>query len=154
MKIRCSTLFNITKTGVNTRREPNGLTKSEMEQWNVDRKQQANYETMLQVINMRAQPEEITDPIKTEINFTKDGSWGYLFEKHKDQVSCWHFEFTVSYGSVFNDGITELGALVTDCNGVPMITGLGEWSKLPNHLDISREQCNIIFEVINEQEKA
>ena len=122
-----------------------------MDKWNLERKQQANYETMLQVINMRAQPEDITDPIKTTVELTSDGLWGYLFEKHTDPVDCWQFEFTVSYGSVFNNGITELGALDEDCNGVPMLTGLSEWNKLPNHLDTTKEQRNIYFEVVNEE---
>jgi hypothetical protein len=124
-----------------------------MDRWNIERKQQTNYETMLQVINMRAQPENVTEPNQIQVTFIKDGDWGYLFETHILPVTCWQFEFTVNYGSVFNDGVSELGSLIADCNGVPMLTGLGEWDKLPNHLDTSKEQRNIVFEVVNEEDE-
>jgi hypothetical protein len=58
------------------------------------------------------------------------------------------FEFEIQHPSVFNDGITELGALYTDCAKIPMIKCGTEWSKLPGFLDTTEELRNIYFEII------
>ena len=60
---------------------------------------------------------------------------------------CWKFTFEISHPSVFNDGITELGALYNDCDGVPMIRCNTEWEKLPTFLDGSPELRNIYFTI-------
>ena len=52
------------------------------------------------------------------------------------------FEFTVGHRSVFDDGISELGALYSDCNGVPMIKCGTEFDKISNTLDITDELKN------------
>lgn len=147
--IRCHTLFDITNTGILNRRPPSFLEGEKLTEWNENKKRQCNFDTVLQVISLRSQPENITSPYTSKITFEEFDKFGFLFEVSDDQpITKWAFEFTVNYHGVFNDGITELGALYSDCDSVPMINGLGEWGKLPNFLDVSPELRNIYFEVL------
>lgn len=147
MRIRCVTLFDITKTDVNSRRVTN--IGEDPLLYNRRRNQQINFETILQIINMRSQPEDITTPIRTTVTFKKSDYWGTEY-KSKEPVACWAFMFNISHSSVFNDGQSELGNLFKDCDGVPMITRLEEWDKLISKLNISKEYKNIHFELVNE----
>jgi hypothetical protein len=147
--IRCHTLFDITKTGILNRRPPSFLEGDKLTEWNENKKRQCNFDTVLQVVSLRSQPENINTPYTSQIKFEEFDKFGFLLETVDDQtITKWAFEFTVNYHGVFNDGISELGALYSDCDSVPMITGLSEWDKLPNFLDISPELRNIYFEVL------
>ena len=70
-----------------------------------------------------------------------------LGERHNKKKIKFNFE--IQHASVFSDGITELGALYTDCDGVTMIKCGTEWDKLPAFLDTSLELRNIYFKVIS-----
>lgn len=143
-------MFNITRTGVLNRRTPASITGDALTDWEFKRSTQCNYDTVLQVISLRSQPENITTPKEHTVNFKKAEHFGFLFDDEEDQ-SYWEFEFTVNYHGVFNNGINELGALYEDCNGVPMIKLSNDWKKLPNFLDSSPELRNIYFEVITDE---
>jgi hypothetical protein len=149
-KIRCYTLFDITKTGVTNRRNNSPVNKTA--QWERDRNTQCNLDTIIQVISLRSQPENITTPEEGIVIFDEDNTFGFLFEQEEEAHSCWHFDFTINYQGVYNDGINELGHLYSDCDGVPMIKVGTEWSKLPEFLDSSLELRNIYFEVIPYEE--
>lgn len=149
-KFRCHTLFDITNTGVLNRRPPNYLDDTKLIEWNNNKKRQCNFDTVLQIISMRSQPENISKPQIENIKFKEFDKFGFLLEIQDDnEVPMWFFDFTVNYRSVFDDGINELGSLYSDCDSVPMLTGLGEWPSLPNFLDVSPELRNIYFEVLN-----
>ena len=141
MKIKCQTLFDITKTNVSNRRR--GLETPD--QVNVDRlrSQHSNYETVVQVISMRSQPEDITEPAITLA--TKNQQFANT-QLSKD-TKIWSFTFTVESQAVYRKGENTLGNLVDDCQGVPMITGLDETKNSLKHLDAN---VNILFEVIDE----
>lgn len=144
--ITCYTLFDITQTGVlNRHRAPDQADNTE---WFYKRNTQCNFDTILQAINLRSQPEVSRIPKKNKIKFNDFTNFGYLFED-ENEIPCWSFDFTVSHGSVFNDGISELGALYSDCHNVPMIRCGTEWDKLVNKIDTSDELRNIYFEIIN-----
>lgn len=150
-KFRCHTLFDITNTGILNRRPPNFLDETKLTEWNDNKKRQCNFDTVLQIISMRSQPENITIPKVDNIKFNEFDKFGFLLESQDDgDIPKWSFEFTVNYRSVFDDGITELGALYCDCDSVPMLTNLSEWNKIPAFLDVSPELRNIYFEVLND----
>lgn len=132
-RIRCYTLFDITKTGITNRTKPS----SNIEQWVHDRNTQCNFDTLLQVISLRSQPEVVKDPVKTSIESSIFGS---------SINSCWMFEFEVHHSSVFDDGNTELGSLYDDCNNVPMIKT--SQYDMSTFLHTSTELKNIHFEVV------
>jgi hypothetical protein len=147
VRIVCYTLFDITKTNVNVRRFNLDSVKASATLVK-QRGQQSNFETVLQIISMRAQPEDITVSEKL-MESAKNEKWGTLIHK-AGKIPHWRFEFTVSYPEVFDDGENKLGYLFKDCSDVPMITKLEEWFKLENKLDITPDGRNIYFELINE----
>jgi hypothetical protein len=118
--------------------------------WQLNRNRQVNFDTLLQVINLRSQPEDTSTVITEKINFKEFSKFGFLFEGEEDQA-MFSFTFSINHKNVFDDGITNLGALYSDCDGVPMIKIGTEWDKLPNFLDTSPELSNIYFEVLEDE---
>ena len=146
--IRCRLLFDVTPTGVTTRYR----TKNENDpQWVLHRNTQCNFDTVVQAISLRSQPEDITVPVKTLIRLEDSENFGFLFKQEpEEEIPCWSFTFSINYAEVFNDGISELGALYHDCDLVPMIKCGTEWQSLPEFLDTSDDLRNIHFEVVHD----
>lgn len=143
--LTCYTLFDITPTGVLNRSKPlDQIT----EEWVHKRNTQSNFDTVLQAISLRSQPDIIRNPKQQKIKFDDFKNFGFLYED-ESEVSCWSFDFTVQHSSVFKDGISDLGALYNDCHSIPMIKCGTEWDKLSSKLDVTEELRNIYFEVIN-----
>lgn len=144
-RLRCYTLFDITPTGVTNRRKP-AIIDNEVS-WEEQRNTQCNYDTIIQVLSLRSQPENISHVEKKEIT---DQKFGFLYDDEKPQ-QYWTFEFTIPHKSVFDDGYNDLGLLYYDCEEVPMIKSKLTWEKLPAFLDTNPELCNIYFEVISDE---
>ena len=145
-RIICYTLFNITQTGVRNRNRPSEDVDPAI--WLTQRNTQCNFDTILQAVSMRSQPELISTPKRIDIKFNEFENFGFLFQQIENETyPCWKFEFTVQHPNVFNDGKNELGALYNDCHGIPMLHVNDEWDKLPNFLDGSDELRNIYFEI-------
>jgi hypothetical protein len=144
-KISCYTLFDITQTGVINRGKP-GIDE-DMEAWLFKRNTQCNFDTILQVVSLRSQPEDISKPKVKQINLSEFEHFGFLLE-NDELVNCWKFSFTIQHPSVFYDGITDLGSLYSDCDQVPMIKTATIWDKVPAFLDSSDELRNIYFKVV------
>lgn len=132
------------------RKAPSTYSAEELKVWEHRRNTQANYDTVLQVISLRSQPEENTETKEKIIKFKEFQHFGFLFDEEEDQ-KCWYFDFTILHTKVFYDGIDELGSLHNDANGVPIIKTDSAWSKLPNFLDSSPELCNIYFEILRDE---
>ena len=149
-RIRCYTLFDITKTGIINRKPPSNGTNEQLSIWEKTRNTQCNFDTILQVVSLRSQPENITEP-QQEIVIFNDCDWfGFMYDNEEGQIR-WAFDFDIIHSSVFDDGLNKLGYLYSDCDSVPMIKVGTEWGKLPSFLDTSPELRNIYFEVINEK---
>ncbi len=145
MKIQCTILFDITRTNVSSRRHSHvsdGLEKP--------RAQHSNFETVLQIISMRAQPENITDPEKQMVTVNADSIWGKAY-RGKGKIPVWRFTFTVDSVAVFDDGESQVGNLFKDSAGIPMIRNLEESSKIQSTIDSTHEFRNIYFEVIQDE---
>lgn len=143
-KIKCSTLFDITKTNITNRRPPSDL--SNPMEWQNKRNTQVNFDTLIQVISLRAQPEDISEPKVIEVQLEEFDKFGFMI-KSDNPVKVWTFTFYVNYGKVFADGESEYGALYADCESVPMIST----NNLPNFLDISPELRNVYFETYEDE---
>jgi hypothetical protein len=141
-RIACYTLFDITKTGVLNRARP-GDDVTDTNDWYRKRSTQCNFDTVLQVISLRAQPDIISDPERLEIDLNANTYFGN--ELKNETVPMWKFMFEVQHQSVFEDGINELGALYKDCSDVPMIQCDSQWHKAGDRLDITMEKRNIYF---------
>lgn len=147
--VNCYTLFDITQTGVINRNRPE--LEDDLDVWLHKRNTQCNFDTIVQSISLRGQPEDITKPTKSTIKLDDNENFGFLLED-EEPIACWMFSFTIQNASVFNDGINELGALYSDCNSVPMIKTNTAWDKLPAFLDSSDELRNIYFKVTYNEE--
>lgn len=143
-RICCYTLFDITQTGVMNRSRPS---EGDIENWVHRRNTQCNFDTVLQVISLRSQPEVISIPRLVEMTSDEIEKFGFLYEPTEGSTAvCWSFEFEVHHSSVFENGIIPLGALYKDCEGVPMINCKTQSINTPAMLDISDELKNIHFE--------
>jgi hypothetical protein len=119
-----TTLVDITATGV-TRSTPDR---------EVERNQQRNWETVLQVLSLRTQPHIVNWPYKVTLA-TEDVR--YLFGAvYSGNQEAWKFEFTADHPdsySVINgtlDEITDpISGLQSDFEQVPVITGLTETAR-------------------------
>jgi len=149
-RIRCYTLFDITKTGIINRKPPANGTIKQLSTWEKTRNTQCNFDTILQVVSLRSQPENITEPQQEVVLFNDSDLFGFMYDNEEGQIT-WAFDFDIIHRSVFDDGLNKLGYLYSDCDSVPMIKVGTEWDKLPSFLDTSPELRNIYFEVINEK---
>jgi hypothetical protein len=139
MKILCRTLFDCTCTGItgNFRvaqlpiNDRNEKTIVDQEQWNFSRNQQRNWETLLQMISLRALPTIVKYPTKT------DHGWSFEFEVETPGV----------YSATGDESNTD--ALLYECAGIPMITGLTENKGLEPQLIVQGVHKNIWFETVN-----
>jgi hypothetical protein len=136
-------LFDITQTGVLNRSKP---IEEDISNWVNRRNTQCNFDTVLQVISLRSQPEVVRVPIGIEISDAELELFGFLYSNEK--INCWKFDFEIQHPSVFENGITPLGALYKDCEGVPMILCDNQHSMCPKFLVTSPELKNIHFEVL------
>ena len=89
-RIRCYTLFDITATGVINRTKPGVDVLPE--DWLRKRNTQCNFDTILQVISLRSQPEIVDIPERTRVRFD---NFGFLFEQDDEMCECWSFDFDI-----------------------------------------------------------
>lgn len=145
-RICCYTLFDITQTGVLNRSKP---TENDIQEWVQKRNTQCNFDTILQVISLRSQPDQIKTPVRFEMKESDLDRFGFLFAANETLPSyCWKFEFDVHHSSVFENGIMPFGALYKDCEGVPMINCPTQINGVTSFLNITPELQNIYFEAL------
>lgn len=146
-KIVCYTLFDITQTNVLNRSKPSE--DMPLEEWSYKRNTQSNFDTIIQAISLRSQPENISKPQKSFIRFDEFDKFGFLYEQNEaEEYPCWSFVFEVQHSGVFENGITKFGHLYNDCDGIPMIKCETEYKMLSNFLDTTPELANIYFEAL------
>lgn len=137
MQIQCRTIFDITKTGVTGHfrpaqlpfRDRSGRNIIDIVTWTRSRNQQRNWETINQLLQLRTQIFDLSDP--------------------KEENGYWIFDFKVEFEGVFGTGNDPYGVLKQDCDGVPMLIGLGEEYALTPVLTPEGSQQNIWFETIS-----
>jgi len=136
MKYVCKTLFDCSPTRITGHfrigqipfEDQVGQTINNVNDWNRSRNQQRNFETLIQIISLRSQPERIQPP------HCADGVWNFSFEVEAESA----------FGISGNHD--PFAALCQDCNGVPMLTGLDERSDID---PVLRPNQNIWFETVN-----
>lgn len=127
MKIEISTIFDCQRTGV-TGRWREGQDHINEVAWNLDRNRQRNFETLLQTIGMRTQLVEVSEPVV--------------------ENQRWTFTVVPDRTDVFDQ---ELRTLRDDCDGVPMLVGLGELGASTPQLTTSGPEQNIWFRIIESE---
>lgn len=143
MRIACYTLFDITKTGILNRARP-GDDIADSIAWYEKRNTQCNFDTILQVISLRAQPEVELDPKLVKVQLNDKSLFGSIYKDNKYH-NVWTFNFYVQHSSVFIDGDDELGYLYKDCENVPMILTKNITVNTSNKLECNSSKRNIYF---------
>ena len=130
------TLVDITNTGV-IKHDP---------LLQLNRNQQRNWETVLQVISLRAQPMAIStgNPISVEM---KDHLFGAAY---KNKQLCWIFNFYIEHSDTFGPSTEPDLFLKKDFDQVPIIANLTE--TVTGNIPIfytSGEFKNIYFKILS-----
>lgn len=147
IKIVCYTLFDITPSGIKSHTraldfplvDRTGTTLANLEDWARARNQQRNWETILQVVSLRTQPENCSEPV----NFIVDFKTTEFPLKSKGRV--WSFAFESDIDDAFEQAGDPIGALNADVHQVPMILGLNETSTKNQFVVSAGSARNIYF---------
>lgn len=115
-RIKVITQFDITATGTRNRLSQHqlpfednaGVIIKNQADWQFSRNQQINWETLNQLISLRALPENISIPLYDQVTH----SWSFVFEI-PDILAVGTEDEQFKY-------------LLADCDGVPMLTNLNE----------------------------
>ena len=139
MKIQGRTLFDCSPTGITGNFRSSqipfedrvGQVIRNIEDWNRARNQQRNWETLQQMISLRAQPDIVQLPRAID--------------------NQWVFEFEVETAGVYSvtGEVDNLTGLLNECAGIPMIVNLNETMQLEPSLITSGSNQNLWFETIN-----
>jgi hypothetical protein len=137
MRFACQTHFDITATGITGHykesrvpfRDRSGQLITDIHLWNRARNQQRNWETLTQLISMRAQIFELLEPVRYK--------------------NTWSFEFAVETPDVFGSADDPVAVLRAEAEGIPMIGNLDNQAELPSILITSGNQQNIWFTPIS-----
>jgi len=139
MKFMCQTLFDITATGVTghfkSARLPfldhAGQTINNDISWNRSRNQQRNWETITQILSLRTQLFEITDPIQDQLG------------------ARWMFEFETETDGIYGPDSDPVSVLRSDANSVPMLRELNNDPDIDTVLVTEGPRQNIWFAPIS-----
>jgi len=144
-KIKCYCLFDITSTGVtgHQRQSTYPFTTKKghviVDQLHLTnaRNQQRNWDTVLQLIGLRTQVFEITDPviIKNE----------NIFSNAKSDDRVWAFTFEIEPQAQWSVDNDEFWILKHDSERTPMIVGLQETALLEPWITALGADANIIY---------
>ena len=92
----------------------------------------------------------MNNPEKQMITINTDSIWGTSY-RGRGKIPVWRFTFTVDSVAVFDDGVSQVGNLFKDSEGIPMIKNLEESSKIQSTINSSTEFRNIYFEVLRDE---
>lgn len=139
MRIQCRTLFDCSYTGVTGSfrismipfEDKSGQHVLDLADWNRSRNQQRNWETLLQILGLKAQPIDLVLPV------------------HRS--GTWEFEFAIESEGVYSvaGDCNPLAGLLQDCNGVPMLIGLTEKTGVERTICTHGPDQNIWFTLLN-----
>ncbi len=143
-KIAVATLFDITETHV-VRNFNQALMQSHPtikteEEWIKAKRQQTNWETIMQVVSLRANPMKIESPVH-HLDVELD-----VFGYHMFKGECWLFSFVVESDDMFRKDADPVGLLMEDLNNVPMISGLDDNVTDCNYFKTIGPQRNVYIE--------
>lgn len=117
MRFQLLTLVDITATGV-TRGDPGK---------ELERNQQRNFETVLQVLSLRTQPHIVSWPVQHQ--FAEDEVRYFFGDMYQGEQMVWQFDFSADHPDAYQVDGDPVGGLLTDFEQVPIITGLTETAK-------------------------
>jgi hypothetical protein len=108
-------LVDITATGV-TRGDNNSQ----------ERNQQRNWETVLQCIGLRTQPQYVQDPVQATFTDIAIAEFGDFYT---GEQRIWFWQWAIEGDGVYDLNGQELAGLQQDFEQVPIVTGLTETAR-------------------------
>ena len=93
---------------------------------NPQRNQQRNWETVMQCMGLRTQPQNIQIPTVATITDTHNLEFGDFYT---GEQKVWIWQWTVESAEIYDLPNKLLGGLMQDFEQVPIITGLEETAK-------------------------
>ena len=142
-KVECYCLFDISATGVTGHIKnmvfpmvtKTGLTINDQRELSNARNRQRNFDTILQLLGLRTQIFNITEPVLIENDSTR-------FNNHN---KYWMFSFEIEPQAQWSVDGDDFWMLKQDSDGTPMIVGLGEEQGLNPVIDATSDNPNIIY---------
>jgi hypothetical protein len=110
------TLVDVTATGVIRGQDSD----------NTERNQQRNWETLLQCIGLRTQPQNIQEPTASTVEDIGIAEFGDFYTGTQ---KIWTWSWTVEREGVYDLVNAPLGGLLQDIEQVPIVTGLEETAR-------------------------
>jgi hypothetical protein len=146
LKIECLCLFDITATAVNGHQRnieypyvsKTGTVINDQLELARARNQQRNLDTILQLVGMRTQVFEISDP-EIVTNVPQDFAWA------GPDVQVWRFTFEIEPQSQWSVDNDDFWLLKNDSDRTPMLMGLTETAKMDPWLITQGSNINIIY---------
>ena len=92
----------------------------------VERNQQRNWETLLQCIGLRTQPQNIQEPIASTFADISIAEFGDFYTGSQ---KVWTWTWSVEAADVYDLPKQPLAGLLADFEQVPIITGLSETAR-------------------------
>jgi hypothetical protein len=134
------TLVDITSNG-NLKRQfpfqtPGGKLIHDKHSLAMARAQNSNFNTMLQIIQMRGNITWEVSPQMIDLPTLGNHTFGSYYEgKHK----TWHFQFFTEQSGVYGDFVDPTASLVEDFSLVPVESECGNTAHLPIHTFVTKE---------------
>jgi len=129
---RVHTLVDITYNGNLGRQFPfqteSGDVIHDKHSLNIAKNQNSNFNTMLQLLQMRGNVTWDTAPVRMELNTLGNHGFGSFYEgKH----TTWHFQFVTEQSGVYGDVIDPTAFLQDDFHQVPIVSFCKETATFP-----------------------
>ena len=139
----CHTLFDISNADIDRSKRLDLTARNER-----SKNQQRNWDTIVQVISLRAQPIVLRNPrfIDADLRFYSFG------QQFSGLARVWTFEFGIEAKGAFHIGENPVSGLMTDSAMVPMTVGLAETVMLdPACILVDDQLRNTYFQIVNNQ---
>ena len=94
----------------------------------IARNQNSNFNTMLQLLQMRGNVTWEIPPMKTELSSLRNHGFGSFYE---GKQTTWHFQFFTEQSGVYGDSIDPTAFLQDDFHQVPIVSFCKETATFP-----------------------
>lgn len=101
-----------------------GITRGDND--SMERNQQRNWETVLQCIGLRTQPQYVQDPIQSTVDNIDIAEFGDFYTGGQ---RIWFWQWAVEGEGVYDIPGKSLGGIHQDFEQVPVVTGLTETAR-------------------------
>jgi hypothetical protein len=120
--IEIYSLIDITKTNIQRNNRAQGSSLSQKE-WDFKRNQERNWQTVIQLLGLRFQPETITAPVRLDNQRPASLGFGWMYGP-LDDITVWKCRCRYEQD-------VDLWLIRGDFDNIPIVTGLDESISFP-----------------------